>query len=103
MQGRQLAELLSANGTAFACLVLDIRDVEEHTRCHIKGGRRSPLGISTGLTVNRGDPAPKLNRSCGTAETLHETFHVDHGLQALLCLPTKLQCHACMPHAMLPQ
>ncbi|CAL5224163.1 g6802 [Coccomyxa viridis] len=45
IKGRQLAELLSANGTAFACLVLDIRDVEEHTRCRIKGALSYPARL----------------------------------------------------------
>ena len=40
MQARQLAKLVGAHGTDIACLILDIRDVEEHTLCHVKGGAR---------------------------------------------------------------
>lgn len=43
LQAKQLAELISSGGTGFECLLLDVRDVEEHTLCHIKGGKTSPF------------------------------------------------------------
>ena len=42
LQAKQLAQLLSAHGSGLTCLVLDIREVEEHARCHIKGGAQLP-------------------------------------------------------------
>ena len=56
MQAKQLAEVLGAHEIGYACLVLDVRDIDEHTRCRIKGG---PLVTLTGF-----HPARELAMMC---------------------------------------
>ena len=53
IQARQLAKLVGTHGSEIACLILDVRDVEEHTLCHIRGG-----GLLVDPTLHITYPAP---------------------------------------------
>lgn len=91
IQARQLAKLVGAHGTDIACLILDVRDLEEHALCHIRGG-----ALPNTPTSNTLDPAAVISMLEDANASPH--FACTH---TVLAAHFRSQSHARTPLALL--